>query len=112
MAIKNLESLRTHLQWAIELEHATLAPYLSARCWQTNSNQSLVCQGYCPLCLAKTAPLSESSGAVGFEMISLGETALLVEVVEDGRVDGGKLLKTSHAPEPKHRPLPSSEGEV
>ena len=30
MAISNLESLRTHLQWAIELEHATLAPYLSA----------------------------------------------------------------------------------
>lgn len=30
MAIKSLESLRTHLQWAIELEHATLAPYLSA----------------------------------------------------------------------------------
>jgi CDGSH-type Zn-finger protein len=30
MAITNLDSLRTHLQWAIELEHATLAPYLSA----------------------------------------------------------------------------------
>ncbi len=30
MAIKNIESLRTHLQWAIELEHATLAPYLSS----------------------------------------------------------------------------------
>ena len=30
MTITNLESLRTHLQWAIELEHATLAPYLSA----------------------------------------------------------------------------------
>ncbi len=30
MAIKNLESLQKHLQWAIELEHATLAPYLSA----------------------------------------------------------------------------------
>lgn len=30
MAITNLESLRTHLQWAIELEHATLAPYLTA----------------------------------------------------------------------------------
>ena len=30
MAISSLESLRTHLQWAIELEHATLAPYLSA----------------------------------------------------------------------------------
>jgi CDGSH-type Zn-finger protein len=30
MAIKTLESLREHLQWAIHLEHATLAPYLSA----------------------------------------------------------------------------------
>ena len=30
MAISNLASLRKHLQWAIELEHATLAPYLSA----------------------------------------------------------------------------------
>jgi CDGSH-type Zn-finger protein len=30
MTIKTLTSLRTHLQWAIELEHATLAPYLSA----------------------------------------------------------------------------------
>ena len=30
MAISTVESLRTHLQWAIELEHATLAPYLSA----------------------------------------------------------------------------------
>jgi CDGSH-type Zn-finger protein len=30
LAITNLESLRTHLQWAIQLEHATLAPYLSA----------------------------------------------------------------------------------
>ena len=30
MAITSLDSLRKHLQWAIELEHATLAPYLSA----------------------------------------------------------------------------------
>lgn len=30
MAIRTLESLRTHLQWAIELEHATLPPYLCA----------------------------------------------------------------------------------
>lgn len=30
MAITNIESLKQHLQWAIELEHATLAPYLSA----------------------------------------------------------------------------------
>ena len=30
MAITSLASLREHLQWAIELEHATLAPYLTA----------------------------------------------------------------------------------
>lgn len=30
MTITSIDSLRTHLQWAIELEHATLAPYLSA----------------------------------------------------------------------------------
>ena len=30
MAITTLESLRTHLQWAIELEHATVAPYMTA----------------------------------------------------------------------------------
>src|SRR5262245_52254741 len=31
MAIKNVESLREHLQTAIELEHSTLPPYLCAR---------------------------------------------------------------------------------
>jgi CDGSH-type Zn-finger protein len=30
MAITNVESLRRHLQWAIELEHGTLPPYLCA----------------------------------------------------------------------------------
>ena len=45
-------------------------------------------------------------------MISLGEVALLVEVVEDGRVDGGELLKTSHPPETLHRAFSSSEGEM
>ena len=30
MAIKTVEELRQHLQWAIELEHATLPPYLCA----------------------------------------------------------------------------------
>ena len=29
-SITTLESLREHLQWAIELEHATLPPYLTA----------------------------------------------------------------------------------
>ena len=30
MAIKDLDGLRAHLQWAIELEHSTLPPYLTA----------------------------------------------------------------------------------
>ena len=30
MAITTVDSLRRHLQWAIELEHATLPPYLCA----------------------------------------------------------------------------------
>ena len=30
MAIDNIQSLHEHLQWAIEIEHATLPPYLCA----------------------------------------------------------------------------------
>ena len=82
------------------------------RCCQTNANQSLVGQGYCPLCRAETAPLSESDSAIGFEMISLGKTAFLVEVVEDGGMDGGELLQTSHPPEALHCAFSSSEGEM
>ena len=33
-------------------------------------------------------------------------------MVGDGGMDGGKLLKTSYAPETEHRPLPSSERKV
>jgi hypothetical protein len=30
MAIENIESLRRHLQWAMQIEHGTLPPYLCA----------------------------------------------------------------------------------
>src|SRR4029453_18292252 len=30
MAIENIESLRRHLRWALEIEHGTLPPYLCA----------------------------------------------------------------------------------
>ena len=30
MAIDSLEALRRHLQWALELEHSTIPPYLCA----------------------------------------------------------------------------------
>lgn len=51
------------------------------RDWQTNSNQSLPGQSYCPLCRAKAAPLGESSGAVRLDEVSAGEAAFLDEVV-------------------------------
>ena len=57
----------------------------------------------------KAAPLVESGGTVGFVHWTRRERALLVEVVADRRVDRGELLQTSHAPEPQHRPFPSSE---
>ena len=38
--IKTLEDLHEHLQWAIELEHATIPPYLCALySIKDNSNQ-------------------------------------------------------------------------
>jgi hypothetical protein len=60
-----------------------------------------------PFCHAETTPLGESGGAVLLENVSAGEAAFLVEMVEDGRVDGGEFLQTSHAPKSLHRPLPS-----
>ena len=40
------------------------------RCCQTNANWSLQGQRGCPLCRAETAPLSESGGAVEFEIVA------------------------------------------
>ena len=50
-------------------------------CCQTNANWSQLGQGNCPLCGAEIAPLRESSGAAGLEIVSAGEGALSVEVV-------------------------------
>jgi hypothetical protein len=36
----------------------------------------------------------------------------LIKLIVDGSVDGGEFLQTPHAPEAKHRPLPSSERQV
>src|SRR6056297_2243372 len=79
---------------------------------QTNSNSSQLGQGRRPLPRTETAPLGESGGAVLLEEGSAGEAAFLIEVVRDRSVDGGEFLKTSHPPEPEHRPLPSSERQM
>ncbi len=41
-----------------------------------------------------------------------GETAFLVEMVEDGGMDGGEFLQVSHPPEAGHGAFSSSEGQV
>ena len=66
-------------------------------------------QDCCSLSRAETAPLGESGGAFGLEMGSARKASLVVEMVGDGAVDAGEHLQTSHAPEPLHRLLPSSE---
>jgi hypothetical protein len=45
-------------------------------------------------------------------VVSFRETAILVEVVEDGGMDGDEFLQTSHPPKALHRPLSSSEWQV
>ena len=75
---------------------------------QTNSNQSQFAPPVPASGGKKRPPLGESGGVVGLEMIPAGEAAFLVEVVVDGRVDGGEHLQTSHPPEPEHRAFASS----
>ena len=48
-------------------------------------------------------PVGESGGAVELETVSAVETALLVEMILDGRMNGGEFLQTSHLSEAKHR---------
>ena len=57
-------------------------------------------------------PLGQSDGAVELEIVSVVERALLVEMVADGGMNGGELLQTSHATEPLHCSLSSSEREM
>ena len=58
------------------------------------------------------APLGESGGAVGLEIVSAVEGAFLVEMIADGGMNGGEFLQTSHAAEPLHGPFSSSKQQV
>lgn len=54
--------------------------YARGRC-QTNSNQSQLGQWHCRLCRVETSPFVESGSSGQLEIASLGEAALLVEMV-------------------------------
>lgn len=50
-------------------------------CCQTNSNQSQLGQGNCPLLRENATPLSKSGSAVQLEVRSAGEAAVSVEMM-------------------------------
>lgn len=47
-----------------------------------------------PLNLAELTPFGDSGGSVLIEDVVSAKAAILVEVIEDGRVDGGEFLQT------------------
>jgi len=81
-------------------------------CCQTNANQSQFAEERRISGRAKLTPFGKRGGSVELEDASAGEAAFVVEVVVDGGVNSGEFLQTSHAPEPKHRPLASSQWQV
>ncbi len=54
-------------------------------------------------------PFSERGSAVLFENISAVEVTVVIEMVVDRGMGGGKFLEGLYVPEPCHRPLSSTE---
>ncbi len=75
---------------------------------QTNLNRpakgaSLRCSG------PQLTPLGQGGGTVLSEDVATTEVTVLIEMVMDRGVDGGKLLQSLYVPELRHRTLSSSE---
>jgi len=64
------------------------------------------------LCGTKLAPLGKSGGSVELEIVPTVEKALLVEMIQNRGVDRGECLQTSHAPDPEHGTLSSSQWQM
>src|SRR5680860_1269027 len=94
--------------------------------WRVGENGGLVCgklcHGHCQTNLngpAKDAglrrsarqltPLGQGGRTVLLEDIAAVEVTVLVEVIVDRSMGGGKLLEGFHVPEPLHRSFSSSE---
>ncbi len=72
---------------------------------KTNPNSPLVGQCACRLKRAKSAPLGKGDLTVGLKIVPWAETAFLIEMVVDGRMDGYEFPQTSHLPGAQHDPL-------
>ena len=63
------------------------------RCCQHKLNSSQIARTPALLCRTKAAPLIQYGGAVGLEVIALGEALVLIELVVHGSVDSNKFCK-------------------
>ena len=79
-----------------------------AGCCQTKANRSLLTAARLRSG-GKLPPFGQRGLPVLLEPVAGIEVSVEIEVVVDGRVDGGEFLKTSHLPEAEHRPLSSSQ---
>ena len=74
---------------------------------QTKANWSQIAR-LSPCLGGKLPPFGQRVFSVLLEPVSVVDVAFEIEVIVDGRVDSGELLKASHSPESEHRPLASS----
>jgi hypothetical protein len=82
--------------------------YSEDGCCQTKANRSLLTAARLRSG-GKLPPFGQRGLPVLLEPVAGIEVSVEIEVVVDGRVDGGEFLKTSHLPEAEHRPLSSSQ---
>ncbi len=75
---------------------------------QANANQSPKCVAI-SLSGRQLAPFGQSSGAVLLENIAAVELTVLIEMVVNRSMSGGKLLQSFDVSEPSHRALSSAE---
>ena len=79
-------------------------------CWhcQTNLNRPAKAAGRWRSGRQLT-PLGQGGGTVLSEDVAAIEVTVMIEMIVDRGVDGGKLLQSLHVPELRHRTLSSSE---
>ena len=79
---------------------------------QTNSNQSLKFARERVSSNKEIPPFAKGGIPAGFEVSPGVKMPFEIEVVVYGGMGGGELLKTSHSPEARHRPLASAKWKV
>ncbi len=79
------------------------------RCCQTNANWSQFTLKCNISGRTELPPFNKRCGAVQLEVLAAVKVTFLIEMVVDGRVNGGELLQTSHSSETLHRSLSSSQ---